>query len=242
MQKLSFKVDGYNLAGTIFYPDKPKEKNSAIFFVHGWTGNMKNSFQYAEALSKLGFVCMLFDMRGHGESEGDIKKFTIKEFSNDVLAAYDHLVGVDLVDSENISVIGSSFGGYLISILSTKKKIRNLVLRAPADYPNEDFHKSKYLFSGSENPEIVAWRKLVKKPADTFALQAINNYRGDVLVIESEKDIIVPHESTQNYIDAIKDKNKLTHVVINDAPHSIKEGIFRNKVTNILIDWFRNKI
>ena len=242
MQKVSFIVGGNKLAACIFFPENPKEKNPAILFVHGWTSAMERSFQYAEKLSKLGYICFLFDMRGHGQSEGDIKIFTIKEFLDDVLTAYDFLLNIEVVDKENISAVGSSFGGYLVTLLSEKRKLKNLALRVPADYKNEDFDKSKYEYSGAENLEIVAWRKKVKKPNDTFALSAISKFDGEVLIIESEKDTIVPHETILNYINAVKNKQKLTHRVMKDAPHSIKEGKFRDEVTKILEEWFSKKL
>ena len=76
----------------------------------------------------------------------------------------------------------------------------------------------------------------------TFALQALHDYEGNVLIIESEKDTIVPHPIIQNFIDAVKDKSKLTHIVMKDAPHSIKPGPFKEEVTRILVDWFKSKI
>ena len=119
-QEFSFISDELRLDGTIFYPNNKGNKFPAILFVHGWTSERKRSYQYAKALSKLGYVCLLFDMRGHGTSDGDINKATTKEFLDDVLAAYDYLMKVEGVDKENISAVGSSFGGYLIALLSAK--------------------------------------------------------------------------------------------------------------------------
>ena len=161
---------------------------------------------------------------------------------DDVLTAYDFLLNIEVVDKENISAVGSSFGGYLVTLLSEKRKLKNLALRVPADYKNEDFDKSKYEYSGAENLEIVAWRKKVKKPNDTFALSAISKFDGEILIIESEKDTIVPHETIENYINAVKNKQKLTHRVMKGAPHSIKEGKFRDEVTKILEEWFSKKL
>ena len=42
-------------------------------------------------------------------------------------------------------------------------------------------------------------------------------------------------------MNSIKDKSKLTQVVIEDAPHSIREGKFRDEVERVLVDWFKNK-
>ena len=238
MENVEFFVNKQKLKGVIFYPQIKKDKNPAILFVHGWTSMKERSFQYAQALSKLGFLCFLFDMRGHGQSEGDIKTFTIKDFSDDVIAAYDYLSEVKSVNKENISAVASSFGCYLIALLSQKRKIKNLVMRAPADYANEEFNRPKSLTSGDE-PEVMAWRKKIKQPNETYALEAINNFSGNILIIEAELDDTIPHETIENYANAVKDKNKLTHIVLKGAPHSIAEGKFRDQITQILVNWFK---
>src|SRR3989344_3663493 len=91
-----------------------------------------------------------------------------------------------------------------------------------------------------KNPDIVSWRSEARKSDETFALDAVSNFNGKILILESEKDDMVPHQTVQNYVNAIKIKSKLTHIVIKDAPHSIQEGRFRDKVEQILVDWFGN--
>ncbi|MDO8487243.1 MAG: alpha/beta fold hydrolase [Candidatus Curtissbacteria bacterium] len=240
MQSFTFNSDNLKLDGALFYPPIKKVKHPAILFVHGWTSAKERSFQYAEALADLGYICLLFDMRGHGTSEGDINASTFKDFLEDVMSAYDYLLGTSGVNPENISSVGSSFGGYLVALLSSKRKVKNLVLRVPADYPNESFNDLKKLYSG-DDPEAVNWRNQSRKSTETYALEALNNFKGDILIIESEKDDTVPHQTIVNYINAVKDKNRLTHIVMKDAPHSLKEGKFRDEVGRILAKWFQNK-
>jgi esterase/lipase len=238
MKQVSFTVDDLRLTGHIFLPEKPGEKQPGILFVHGWTSAQERSFQYAKALAEIGYICMVFDMRGHGVSEGDIKKFAPKDFLEDVVSAYDYFSQVKEIDREQISVVGSSFGSYLAILLSEKRTIKNLVLRVPADYPDEIFEKPKHNFSGGSNDEIVTWRNKKRSPKETIALQALSKYTGNVLIIESEKDTIVPHQTVANYRDAVKNKKKLTHVVMLNAPHSLKEGHLRDECTQILMTWF----
>lgn len=239
MENIEFIVDGLTLKGDIFYPEKIKDKNPSILFIHGWTSEKKRSYQYAEELIKLGYIVMLFDMRGHGISEGNINIATPKEFLRDCVAAYDYFSSVKGVDKENISIVSSSFGGYLSSILTSKRKVNNLVLRVPADYKNDTFEKSK-MGNAGENPNMFKWRMIPKKYNETFALQALHEFDGNILIIESEKDDIVPHTVIQNYIDAVNDRSKLiTHIVIKNAPHSIKPGPFKDEVARLLVDWFK---
>jgi hypothetical protein len=56
--------------------------------------------------------------------------------------------------------------------------------------------------------------------------------------MESEKYDRVPHQTIMNYVNAVNNRNKLTHVFMKGAPHSIKEGKFRNEIERILIKWF----
>lgn len=241
MKNLSFKSGNLTLDAAVFYPEKIKPNNSTILFVHGWTSEKERSYQYAEALTKLGYICFLFDMRGHGKSEGDIKAFTIAEFLEDVDAAYDYLICLDGVNKDKISVIGSSFGGYLITLLSEKRSVMSLAMRVPADYPNEDFNKIKAT-SSHENDEIMKWRRQERQPTETYALEALNKFNGDVLIIEAEFDDAVPHETIENYKNAVKDKNKLSYVFMKGASHSIKDGKFKDEVERILVDWFKNRL
>src|SRR3990167_2021931 len=240
MRKVEFSVDNLKLKGILILPQKLLKKNPAILFIHGWTSHKERSYQYANGLAKLGYISFLFDMRGHGESEGNRDKTTTKEFLDDVLAAYDYLTKAQGVNTSDISVIASSFGCYLASLLTAKRNIKNLVLKAPADYPNSVFNKPTAQNSAESNPDIVSWRSEARKSDETFALDAVSNFNGKILILESEKDDMVPHQTVQNYVNAIKIKSKLTHIVIKDAPHSIQEGRFRDKVEQILVDWFGN--
>lgn len=237
MKRVEFISSGKKLSGLLFYPENPKEKNPAILFVHGWTSKKERSIQYAKSLAKLGFISLLFDMRGHGESEGDINTLKIDDFLNDDIEAYDFLIQQKGVDKDSLNIIGSSFGGYLVALLTSKRKTKNLVLRAPADYPDNMYGVLKTQLGGDDD-QLMKWRRQMKNFNDTFALRAVHDFNGNVLIIESELDDRVPHETVQSFANAVSDKKKLTHKVMKGAPHSIKEGPFRDEVTKILIDWF----
>ncbi len=240
MKLVDFTVNNHKFKGTLFFPQNLKTKNPAILFIQGWTGEKERSYQYAEALAKLGYLSFLFDGRGHGKSEGNIRTVATREFLDDILQTYDYFTKIEGVDKENISVVGSSYGGYLATLLTTKRNVKRLALRVPADYPNETFNKSKMQTSGIDNPDIFAWRAHARNPGETFALDAIANFDGQILIVESENDTVVPHETVQNYVNAIKDKSRLTHTVIKGAPDSIKEGPFRDEVEKIYINWFKS--
>lgn len=240
MKDIQFNSDGLTLKGNVFYPEKLKEKNPAILFIHGWTSDKSRSFQYAKDLIRLGYIVMLFDMRGHGVSEGEINTYTPKQFLEDCIVAYDYLTSLPEVDIRNISAVSSSFGGYLVSILSKHRPLQNIVLRVPADYKKESFNLPQVL-NGGKNPGVTEWRTKPRKFNETYALEAIHEFIGNILIIECEKDTLVPHQVIQNYIDSTHDKLKMKHVVIKNAPHSIKDGPFKDEVSKILVEWFKHR-
>lgn len=232
---------GAKLDGAIFIPAEKKDTHPAILFVHGWTSEKARSFQYAQALADSGYICFLFDMRGHGKSEGDRNALTSREFLEDVLAAYDYFVKVEGVDVHDISAVGSSFGAYLITLLSEKRTIKNLALRAPADYPNEQFDELKVRVPGGD-PTVVEWRKRPRGHDGSFALVALHHFPGEVLFIESENDDKIPHQTIVNFMNALADQKQATHVLMKGASHSIKEGPFRDEVQKILTEWFQARV
>jgi len=239
MKLLNFVSNGRNLSGAVFFPSVLKEKNPAILFIHGWTSEKIRSYRYAEELARLGYISFLFDMSGHGESEGDIKLITGKEFLDDCEVAYDTLSALDGIDKNNIFAVGSSFGGYLVALLTRKRALSGVVLRVPADYPDGTENNPKYQ-TGGDVPEIANWRKKIKKYDESTALRSLNSFAGKVLIIESELDEQVPHETVQSYVNAVSDTKNLTHILMKNAPHSIKEGPFKEEVVKILNGWFEN--
>lgn len=239
MQNVSFTVDGQKLVGTLQYPQDVKDKNPAIIMVHGWMSSQKRNVLYAQELNKLGFIVMTFDLRSHGESEGERSTLSREDYMKDMIAAYDFLIKQKGVDRGRIGIIGSSFGSYLAAILTSKREIRWLALRVPANYPDEGFDAPQVKYA---NAKTTAWRGEKLAPDATVSLRAIGEFKNDILIIESELDDLCPHQTMENYMHAVKDSSKLTHVVMTGADHSIKTEKFRAIFTEIIIDWFGKRI
>ncbi|HWY79503.1 MAG TPA: alpha/beta fold hydrolase [Candidatus Sulfotelmatobacter sp.] len=242
MKKIIFFVEGQKLHGMLFYPEKIKQINPAILFVHGWKSSERSFVSIAEALTKLGFICMTVNMRGHNGSDGNINILTRKNFLDDTCAAYDYLTQVKEVNKKQISVIGASFGGYLATLVSKERNVKNIVLRVPANYPNVTFYEPQIQFSGDNNSDELQWRFKILGIQETFSLAALHLFKGNILIIESENDQLVPHVTIENYLRAVLDPSQLTYVVMKGADHSIHNEEQRNKYTEILTDWFQDKI
>lgn len=238
MKKIQFSVNGKTINGMLYVPKIVKDNNPAILFIHGWTSAQKRFAMYMKELAKRGYICMSFDMEGHGETGGELSYLSPQDFLNDVTAAYDYLAAIKEVDKNGISVVGSSFGAYLGSILSSIRKVKNIVLRVPADYMNKGFEKPQV--NQSRNKTTFSWRATPHKPKDSLALSALNKFNGKILIVESEKDELVDRQTVINYVNAANDKNKLTHIIMKNAPHSINHLVeLQNEFKEILVQFFK---
>lgn len=91
MQHIRFTSDGQTIKGIIYKPQKLLETNPAVLFLHGWKSRQQTESHYAQVMAKNGFIAMTYDMRGHGDSDGDQEALTRKDFLIDAIAAYDYL-------------------------------------------------------------------------------------------------------------------------------------------------------
>lgn len=244
MREVKIFSGNETLMGTIFdAPEGGLAPKPAALLIHGWQSAQDRMFDTAEILSqRSGITCLTVDLKGHGKSEGKIGEHSRKDFLNDVIAAYDFLVAQPNIDTSKIGVLGSSFGGYLAPLLSSKRKVVWMVLRVPADYPDEGFETPKVPSTGDERPGVNDWRGQKRNWDATAALRAVHDFHGKILIVESENDDLVPHQAVQNYMDAVTEKRDLRYELMKGAPHSLtKYPEFKKQFNEIVFEWEKSK-
>lgn len=215
----------------------------AALLLHGWTSGQDRMFDMGEALStRAGVICLTIDLGGHGKSEGKIGELSRKDFLDDVLAAYDFLATQSDVDASKIGVLGSSFGAWLAAMLTAERKVNWVVMRVPADYADDDFEVPKQIVNEEKRSSAYAWRTHARNSDATAALRAIHNFRGKVLLVESENDELIPSQLVKNFADAVVEKRDLRHEVMKGASHSITRAPeHKSKFVEIVLDWEKQK-
>ena len=224
-------VDDERIEGTVIAPNTVIP---GVLFVHGWGGSQQQYLARARDIAALGCVCLAFDLRGHGDTEGQQETITREDSLRDVLAAYDALAAQPGVDTDGMLVIGSSYGGYLATILSSLRPVRWLALRVPALYKDEDWSLPKIEL---KKYGLAAYRRGPVKPEDNRALKACAAFEGDVLIVESEHDDIVPHPVIANYMAAFGKAHSLTYRVIEGADHGLSKPLWQQAYTTLLVNW-----
>jgi dienelactone hydrolase len=233
---IDIAVDGKHIAGTLVGPDTLVP---GVVLVHGWDGSQEQYIARAHEIAAMGCICLTFDLRGHVRHQADRDQVTREDNLRDLLAAYDVLVGHPSVDPGAVAIVGSSYGGYLAAIASSLRQVRWLGLRVPALYEDADWDKPK---SALDRERLQAYRRRELDPQDNRALAACANFRGDVLIVESEHDDLVPHPTIQNYKKAFVEAQSVTYRVIAGADHALSQKDWQQNYTSLLVHWMSEMV
>jgi len=227
---------GY-LDGTIV---APQTTIPGVLFVHGWGANQEQYMERARQAAALGCVCLTFDLTGHARTQHERETVTRETNLNDVLAAFDTLAAHPLIDHGSIAVIGSSYGGYLAAILTSMRPVRWLGLRVPALYLDEGWSIAKRALH--KEHDLVAYRKYILPSSENRALRAAADFRGDVLLVESERDEFVPHTVLASYLQAFLQSHSLTYRMIEGADHGLSDEGSQRAYTSLVVNWLHEMI
>ncbi|WP_085597725.1 MULTISPECIES: S9 family peptidase [unclassified Pseudomonas] len=230
-EQILIDVQAQRLVGNLL---SPKARVPGVLFVHGWGGSQERDLNRARGIAGLGCLCLTFDLRGHGAANRRQAQVTREDSLQDVLAAYDHLVAHPAVDPAAVAVVGTSYGGYLATILSQLRRVRWLALRVPAIYRDQGWLVPKRAL---DREDLKRYRASPIDARGNRALQACAGFRGDVLLVESEHDEHVPHATIMSYRAAFQRSHSLTHRIIDDADHALSSETSQEAYTTILVDW-----
>ncbi|MEE4668005.1 alpha/beta fold hydrolase [Pseudomonas alliivorans] len=233
---IEIKVGSQSISGSIV---TPCEKFPGILFVHGWGGSQQRDLARAKNITGLGCVCLTFDLRGHERTEGLRGTVSRDQSLADLLAAYDRLVSHPSVDPEAIAVIGTSYGAYLATILSAMRPIKWMALRVPALYWDADWDMPKQEL---DRDRLAHYRRSAVTAADNRALAACKEFRGDVLLIESERDDYVPHATLMSYRTAFELAHSLTYRLVDGADHALSSDISQSVYSSMLTNWISEMV
>jgi uncharacterized protein len=239
IKETSFSASGKKISGLILSPDRYVGKLPGLLILHGWRSEKERYPERVKDIVDSGFIVLIFDLPGHGQSEGDISKLVRKDFLKSACGAYDYLISLPKVNKDKIGIEGSSFGGYLAILLTKERQIKWLSLKNPANYP--DFSKDSPQVAISDTIDRGIWKEQPLNLDQNEALSALSKFRGETLLMQSEKDKIIPVQTFKNYLGVISDKSKLTHHVIKNADHRTSAPEWEEEYRKIHADWFSKR-
>ena len=171
------------------------------------TGAATSSTAKRALAAHLGARCLAVDLSGHGLSPGEAGDMSPAEHLQDVLAAWDELTAHYRADPGRIGVCGSSYGACLAALAVRHRKVARLLLRAPTIVADDDLARPLRLRSCDRDPASAS-----------VLLGGLNRFHSPALVVESENDEVIPHETVEAYLNALPAAG---HTVIANAAHAL---------------------
>ena len=179
------------------------ELRPGIVVVHGWESNRGRTFAHVRYLHAAGFHCLVFDVRGHGDSPSETLPINVPEFADDTIAAVRWLAARPEVSA--VGVLGHSMGAAgAIVAASREPAIKAVVsMSAPADLVR--ITRRTFEMAEMHIPEPIAtplaWftAAILLVPRhhsveDASATAAAGRYHGPLLLVHGAQDHGVPVE------------------------------------------------
>ncbi|MGH3948972.1 MAG: alpha/beta hydrolase family protein [Pseudonocardiaceae bacterium] len=232
VSRISFPSGARSLVGELIEPPRDPgggagNSGAGLLFVHGYASDRRGySARAVEISEHLRFTCLAFDLGGHGDSPGRLRDMTRQDHLQDVVAAYDVLASADGVDPRRVGVCAASYGAYISCLLLGERLVKRLMLRAPALYVDGDPADP----DGSRNH----LRELID--ADS-ALHNLRQFNGETLILESERDEVIPRSSITAYVTNARHP---THRILEGATHALVQPELRAAFLDEILVWFRD--
>lgn len=202
---------------------KKGEKLPVVIICHGFGSNCQTPLLTAIAndVVEQGMIAVRFDFNGCGKSEGLFQDMTVPNEIEDLK----HVIDWARKQSwtENISLVGHSQGGVVVSMTSGElgaKEIKCEALLAPAAVLRDDAIRGitrganydPYHLEGdyvelpgrSDVPGLKLGKAYIETAMHLPIYETAANYTGPALIIHGVHDQIVPYTYSERYHAAIK--------------------------------------
>ena len=188
-----FYSDGLRLDGELYLPEdlEPGERRPAIVTCSGYQGlKAIHPARFARALAPHGFVCLAFDYRGFGHSDGERGRLVPQDQCEDVRAAVSFLQTVPEVDPDAISLIGWALGGGIaIAAAADDPRVRSV---AAINAVGDGARSIRFMH------DDASWERLLERIAADRARRALLGRSELVHPFE----LVRLDEVTRDYVDA----------------------------------------
>jgi dienelactone hydrolase len=137
-RKVDIYSEGVRMAGRVLYPEAAAAKKlPAIVMSHGWGGTASLLLPDAERFARAGYLVLVFDYRGWGESDGrwvrdesaaagasgrrELREVVDPlDQATDIFNAVHWVMGEPMVDVNRVGLWGTSFSGGLVAYVAAR--------------------------------------------------------------------------------------------------------------------------
>ncbi len=187
----------------------------AVLACHGVGANRGDILHMVDAFRRSGFQVLVFDFRGHGESDGHTVTYGHFE-KYDVLGAWDYLRSRSDVDRSKLLAFGVSMGGsaMLLALPELEGARAAVADSAFAELETMALHQYRF-FPGpiarafAKATAFFGWVETGIRLSEVSPLRALERTRVPIFFIHGTDDSIVPVENSRRLHDAYSGPKKL---------------------------------
>lgn len=247
---VEIKSRNLTLRGMLHVPENIKGKIPVVCIFHGFTGNkMEPHFIFVKLsrlLEKKGIASVRFDFGGSGESDGDFIDMTLSKELEDAKNILSYVKSLEFADLERIGVLGLSMGGAVASMLAgdCKDDIKSLCLWAPAGNMGEIIVSQRAKEEIDKIREIgffdagglLVGKDFIDDVLNLDIYAKASAFDKNVLILHGDKDMTVPLNSSERYLDIYGTKSVLH--IIEGADHTFNKKEWEDEVLEYSIEFF----
>jgi hypothetical protein len=232
---VTFTSHGHKLLGG-FYRAAGDSPRPTALLCHGLPGVEKN-LDIAYALRDAGWNCLYFHYRGSWGSAGS---YSLNGLIDDARAATDWLVQQPSVDVNQLAIVGSSIGGYVVlNAGALDRHFKHIVAICPFIDGSNVPLSAEYAIESANTLNGISAEQLKFEwdhitPILTFKDQLIDR---NVLLITGGQDALFPLSHHRPLIDALPNI-RWTQLV--DGDHTF--NTCRKQLVNVVVDWLLKQI
>lgn len=279
--------DGVRMAGDLYLPKglKPNQKLPAVLFCAGTGGTRKGTPQkFAPRFVQAGFVFLAFDYRGWGESDSrlmtlekqpvpDAKgEITVRarairwqmDFADqvmDIRAAISFLAGEPNVDPQRIGLIGTSYGGGLVTwVAGNDPRVKCVAAQVPGmggrrgpAAEQRAYELATKQARGETEPvpfetgkmggKMARYENMRVNPVKSigyYPIEAAEKIRVPMIIIDAENEELMDRRQNGERVAEILKKNRVPvayHVIKGISHYGIYRERFEEAV-RLELEWF----
>lgn len=210
--------------------------NGILLVLVGYSSTKaRNADFIVEISERTGMSSLVLELSGHGDSPFELDDTKPAQHLLEVTAAFDWLLNT--YSGAKISVMGTSYGGYMAAWLTRFRNFDKLVLRTPALYKSEDFYSPHRLIHKSD--ELVAYRKNEELIRDNALFLQKPMFDGRTLLVIHGDDEAVPIETSNVYQERFAAETYFAKDFVHGFrdPRNPQEGIEPYKA--VIADWLQ---
>lgn len=224
IQKLNRNEDHF-ITYSHLPPKTQSEGRPQVVFIHGLRSDMKGEKAlYLEAhCSAQGQGYTRFDCYGHGESSGVFQEGSIGQWLSDTLAIIDEVTNGPLI------LVGSSMGGWLMTLAALMRpdRIKGLIgIAAAPDFTDELLWPSLspqqqdellsqgifYRASAYGEPMPIS-RRLIEEGRSHLVMEKPIAFQGPVALLHGTEDKDVPLSLSTRLMNKLESEDVVMHVL-----------------------------